>query len=181
MRVRDVGVGAGTRDVAEAPNVVRLVVGETADTSGTQAWHLVEANVDDLDPRVWPVVLERLLATGAADAWLTPIVMKKGRSAHTLAALVAGSALEAVVLTIFAESTTIGVRTTVVGKRELDREWVTVTVSDHPVRVKIARIDGKVVNFSPEFADVVRVAGEIDAPVKAVLAAAIAAAHTSLS
>src|SRR4051812_41390974 len=86
MAVGDVGVGAGTRDVPHRANVVRLVVGEEAPPRTEPAADavLLETNVDDLDPRVWPDVLARLLDGGALDAWLTPIVMKKGRPAHTL-------------------------------------------------------------------------------------------------
>jgi uncharacterized protein (DUF111 family) len=181
MHVRGVGIGAGGRDIAEQPNVVRMLVGAAPPTSTTDDWHLVEANIDDLDPRLWPVVIQRLFAAGAADAWLTPIVMKKGRPAHTLSALVAAAALDAVIHTVFAESSTIGVRTTVVGKRELDRDWITVGVSGEQLRVKVARLAGRVINVSPEFADVERAAAALDQPVKTVLAAAIAAAHSALA
>ncbi|MDX6267794.1 MAG: pyridinium-3,5-bisthiocarboxylic acid mononucleotide nickel chelatase, partial [Frankiales bacterium] len=93
MRPVTTGHGAGTRDPQEVANVLRLTVGEPLATSGTGV--LLETNVDDLDPRLWPRVLEQLLAAGASDAWLTPIVMKKGRPAHTLSVLCADSDAEA--------------------------------------------------------------------------------------
>ncbi|HET6910454.1 MAG TPA: nickel pincer cofactor biosynthesis protein LarC, partial [Mycobacteriales bacterium] len=84
MSVTKIGLGAGGRDRPQQPNVLRLVTGEATTAPPGPEWRLLDANVDDLDPRLWPVVLERLLSAGAADAWLTPIVMKKGRPAHTL-------------------------------------------------------------------------------------------------
>ena len=87
MRVQRVGTGAGGRDPAELPNVVRLVLGEPADAGDATGPVVLETNVDDLDPRLWPGVLDALFAAGASDAWLTPILMKKGRPAHTLSAL----------------------------------------------------------------------------------------------
>ena len=95
MRVSATGTGAGSRDTAGRPNVLRVVLGEPAtsdrDAGDADDAVVLEANVDDLDPRVWPGVLAALLAAGASDAWLTPILMKKGRPAHTLSVLVAAA------------------------------------------------------------------------------------------
>jgi uncharacterized protein (TIGR00299 family) protein len=175
MSVADVGVGAGSRDLAGVPNVLRLIRGVT--TPGTGDSTVLEANVDDLDPRLWPEVLDRLLAAGAADAWLTPIVMKKGRPAHVVAALVDSTSLGAVRETLFRETTTIGVREHVVGKTALDRDWLTVDVDGVAVRVKVARLAGAVVNTTPEWEDVLSAARTLGRPAKAVLASAIAAAR----
>jgi len=175
LSVTATGVGLGGRDLAEQPNVLRIVVGAQADASDDD-WLLLEANVDDLDPRLWPGVLARLLDAGAGDAWLTPIVMKKGRAAHTVSALVAPAVADAAARVLFTESSTIGIRTTRVGKRALDREWVAVAVDGHDIRVKVARLDGRVVNAVPEYDDVASVAVTTGRPVKAVLAAAAAAA-----
>lgn len=181
MTVEAVGVGAGTRELDGRANVLRLVVGSLEDDAGVDGWQLLEANVDDLDPRLWPVVIERALLAGAADAWLTPIVMKKGRAAHTLAVLTTDAAADGVARALFAESSTIGLRSTKVDKRELAREWVPVDVDGQQVRVKIARLGGTVVNVAPEFDDVVRAAAALDRPVKMVLSAAAAAAHVQLT
>ena len=86
MRVERVGMGAGGRDPVELPNVVRLVLG-TPDEPAPAGPVVLETNIDDLDPRLWPGVLDALFAAGASDAWLTPILMKKGRPAHMLSAL----------------------------------------------------------------------------------------------
>jgi hypothetical protein len=173
-----IGTGAGSRDPDGHANVTRLVVGESTDDVTTEATTevVLEANVDDLDPRLWPQVLTDLLAAGASDAWLTPILMKKGRPAHTLSVLAdpaQADALERIVLT---HTSTIGVRRYPVGKRALPRETVEVEVYGAPVRVKIARLDGKIVNAAPEYDDVARVAAEHDLPAKLVLDAARAAA-----
>ncbi len=178
MRVTATGVGAGGRDPDEVPNVLRVVLGERASASSAALEQalVLEANVDDLDPRLWPGVLSALLAAGAADAWLTPILMKKGRPAHTLSVLTAPEHAEAVRRVVFHESSTIGLREHPVGKRALDRETRTVSVGGADVRVKVALLDGEVVNVSPEYEDVAAAAATLGRSVKAVLAAAVAAA-----
>jgi uncharacterized protein (TIGR00299 family) protein len=179
MRVRRVGVGAGARDTADRPNVVRLVVGEE-DEASTDEWVLLEANVDDLDPRLWPGVIDALLGAGAADAWLTPIVMKKGRPAHTVSALTVPARLDAVRRVLFVESSTIGARTTRVGKSALARETVEVDVHGQRVRVKVARLDGTPVSATPEWEDVSAAAATLGRPAKDVLGEAAAAAREVL-
>jgi pyridinium-3,5-bisthiocarboxylic acid mononucleotide nickel chelatase len=183
MRVTTVGVGAGGRDPAELPNLLRLVIGEPVQASlggePEDTELVIEANVDDLDPRLWPAVLSRLLDAGAADAWLTPILMKKGRPAHTLSVLVAETKADAVRRVVFTETSSLGVRESRQTKRALNREFATVTVDGTPVRVKIGRLEGVVVNAQPEYEDVVAAAAALGRPVKAVLAAAVAAAHAA--
>lgn len=177
MRMTATGTGAGGRDDDGAPNVLRVVLGEPVEGRPQDYALMLEANVDDLDPRLWPGVLSALLAAGASDAWLTPILMKKGRPAHTLSVLVPRSAAEAVRRVVFRETSTIGLREARVGKRALERELHTVSVDGRDVRVKVARFDGEVVNAAPEYEDVAAAAAALGRPVKAVLAAAIAAAH----
>jgi uncharacterized protein (TIGR00299 family) protein len=177
MRVVRTGMGAGGRDPAEVANVLRLVLGEPVDGAGTAL--VIETNVDDLDPRLWPAVLQRLLDVGASDAWLTPILMKKGRPAHTLSVLCTDAVAEQVQRVVFTETTTIGVRTQRVGKRALQRSESTVEVDGQRIRVKVALLDGDVVNTNPEYDDVVAAANVLGRPVKAVLAQAAAAAQTA--
>lgn len=183
MTVRRQGLGAGGRDLAGRPNVVRLLLGEPApapaSASASATTLVLEANVDDMDPRLWPSVLRRLLDAGASDAWLVPIVMKKGRPAYTLSVLVDRHAVDSVRRTFFTETTTIGLRETVVDKRALERADHTVEVDGHRVRVKTARLDGVVVNAQPEYDDVVAAAATTGRPVKAVLADATAAARAA--
>ncbi len=175
MRVTRTGVGAGGRDPAEVPNVVRVVLGET---EASQRNDLVyETNVDDLDPRVWPQVLARLLDAGASDAWLTPILMKKGRPAYTLSVLTTPAHAAAVRQAVFGETSAIGLREVQVIKHAAAREFRTVTVDGQQIAVKVASYDGRVVNVQPEYDDVAAAAQVLSRPVKAVLAAAVAASN----
>jgi uncharacterized protein (DUF111 family) len=174
MTVERTGSGAGSREVAELPNVLRLVLGHS--TAAVPVATVLETNVDDLDPRLWPPVLAALLAAGASDAWLTPIVMKKGRPAHTLHALAGPAALDAVRTAIFEHTTTIGVREVAVTKHALDRSTASVRVGEYDVRVKIASLGGRVVNTSVEYEDAAAAALALGLPVKVVLARATAAA-----
>lgn len=181
MTVSAVGVGAGGRDPGSHANVVRLLVGEEVSAAGAEEpddglW-LLETNLDDLDPRLLPGVLDRLLALGAADAWLTPIVMKKGRPAHVLAALVAPHLLDAAHDLLLTETTTLGVRRTWVDRAVCGREVRRVRVGGTEVAVKVATWRGRVVNAQPEFDDVASAAAELGRPVVDVLAEAAAAAR----
>jgi uncharacterized protein (DUF111 family) len=176
MATREVGVGAGGRDPDGHANVLRLLVGEPVGTGqdGVDDLLVLETNVDDLDPRVWPEVITAVLAAGALDAWLTPIVMKKGRPAHTFRALVEPAVADEVRRTVFRETSTIGIRTVAVARHALPRETTSVTVGGVGIAVKLARLDGVVVNAQPEYDDVVRAATALGRPVVEVLAEATA-------
>ena len=179
MVVSHVGVGAGGRDPAGHANVLRLLVGEVMVPTGSTTLAggplLLETNVDDLDPRIWPGVIAALLEAGASDAWLTPILMKKGRPAHTLSVLVAADRADVVRREVYRQTSSIGMRVQTVGKDALDREQTTVDVGGQSVGVKVARLDGTVLNVQPEFEDVVAAARALGRSVKSVMAAAIAA------
>ncbi|MGI8536121.1 MAG: nickel pincer cofactor biosynthesis protein LarC [Mycobacteriales bacterium] len=180
MVLRRTGSGAGGRDPAELSNVLRLVLGEPV---GGRVAHavLLETNVDDLDPRLWPGVLAALLTAGADDAWLTPILMKKGRPAHTLSALCSRDRVETVRRVVFRETSTLGLREQQVGKHALDRQESSVEVGGQPVRVKLGRLDGEVVNAMPEWDDVAAAARALGRPAEQVLLDAHAAARRLLS
>jgi uncharacterized protein (TIGR00299 family) protein len=175
MSTTAIGVGAGSRDPQGYANVLRLFVGHADPSNGVEQQVLLECNVDDLDPRLWPDVISALLRAGAVDAWLTPIVMKKGRPAHTLSALVPADLAEQVRTAIFRETSTIGLRATSVAKHALEREGVSVEVDGVRIGVKIARLRGAVVNAQPEYDDVVRAAASLGRPVLEVLNDATAA------
>lgn len=176
MVLSHTGSGAGGRDPAEVANLLRLVLGEPVTGSAADAW-LLEANVDDLDPRLWPGVLALLLTAGASDAWLTPILMKKGRPAHTLSVLCAGAELEALRSKIFRETSTLGVRAAPVARHTLERREHVVEVDGQPVRVKVGYLGGAVVNVMPEWEDIAAAARALDRPAKSVLLDAHTAAQ----
>ena len=187
MTTAQVGVGAGSRDPEGHANVLRLFVGAALglDTlagarDSTNEGILIETNVDDLDPRVWPSVIAALLDAGASDAWLTPILMKKGRPAHALSVLVPPDRAEAVRATVFRQTSAIGVREQRLDKHALDREMSSVDVDGHIIAVKLARHEGAVVNAMPEYDDVARAAAAVGRPVADVLADAIAASRKLL-
>ncbi len=177
MTLSRVGTGAGGRDPVETANVLRLVLGEPRDSPSGEAL-VLEANVDDLDPRLWPGVLDALLGAGADDAWLTPVLMKKGRPAHVLAVLCRQGQAEVLRDVVFRQTSTLGLRETRVAKRALERAELVVDVDGQPVRVKTGLLAGEVVNVQPEWTDVAAAAAVLGRPAKQVLAAAAAAAGT---
>jgi uncharacterized protein (TIGR00299 family) protein len=181
LEVEGVGVGAGGKDTPGRANVVRVVVGTAvparttvedgpAEPAVLEALVVLEANVDDLDPRVWPEVLASLMASGAADAWLTPILMKKGRPAHTLSVLCRPDDRQRLRDVVLASTSTFGVREYPLSRVALQRDWRTVTVHGHPARVKVSlAADGTVRHATPEFEDAAAVARETGVPVRQVL------------
>jgi len=179
LTVRALGVGAGGRDTVGWPNVVRVVLGETAADRPATGLAELRANVDDLDPRLWPGVLDALLAAGAADAWLVPIQMKKGRPAFTVHALTDADHHDAVADAILTRTSTLGVRWTPVTRTVLDRSWAIVDVDGQAVRVKVGSRDGVVLHATAEFADVAAAAQALGRPEADVLGRAQAAAAAS--
>jgi hypothetical protein len=177
MTVDAVGVGAGTRDTPDRPNVVRVVLSSSAASSPPpEEVTLLEANVDDLDPRLWPGILTGLLAAGADDAWLVPILMKKGRPAHTLCVLAKPGLTAQLRHQIFQETTTLGVREGPLRKTAIARTFTKVTVADTTISVKIGHVDGVIVQVMPEFEDVAATARATGRPERAILQEASAAA-----
>src|SRR5664279_4727952 len=155
LTIQRTGVGAGTKDTHQRPNITRVVIGQPAPRPTGEAGDaavLLETNVDDLDPRLWPGVLSRILTAGAADAWQVPIVMKKGRPAHILAVLAHPHQAEPLRDTIFAETSTMGIRETTLRKSALPRCWVDVSIDDgSTVPIKLAHRDGSIIQATPEF------------------------------
>jgi uncharacterized protein (TIGR00299 family) protein len=187
MAVEAVGTGAGARDLEGQANALRLLLGQPVDVGpggadpgpghDVGAPYLLETNVDDLDPRVWPVVIAALLEVGASDAWLTPIVMKKGRPAHTLSVLVTADRVDGVRREIYRQTPTIGLREQRVGKHALARRMESVRVGGCAIAVKLALQDGAVINAQPEFEDVVVAARTLGRSVRDVMAEAGALAR----
>ena len=175
MTVERVGYGAGTADPAGRPNVVQVLVGTAAERSvtpapGREAVEL-EVNVDDVTGEVLAHTIAALLAAGAHDAWATPIVMKKGRPAHTVTALVDPADVERIAAVLLAETGSLGVRASTVRRWPQRRTEVVVDVGGHAVRVKVAAGRGK-----PEHDDAVAAAAALGRPLREVLREAETAA-----
>ncbi len=183
MRIDAVGIGAGSADPPERANVLRVVLGTVLAPSPVPWRHddliEVEATVDDLDPRLWPAVLDALVQAGAVDAWLTPVVMRKGRPGIVVTALVAEEAMDAATRALFTHSTTLGVRLRQVARRALPRDEMVVLVEGCEVRVKRGLLDGEPVTVQTEYADAAAAAERLGIPVRAVLERAATLARSA--
>lgn len=171
LETGSVGFGAGTADPDGRPNVVNVIIGTAAAAGGSsgvagagRSAHLVEANLDDATGEVLAHTVTAVLAAGAHDAWITPIVMKKGRPAHTVHALCDHPALRDVAETLVAESGTLGLRVSTVERWPQQRTESTVDVHGHPVRVKVTDGRAKV-----EYDDAATVAAAVGIPLREVL------------
>ena len=142
---------------------------------------VLETNLDDLNPELYGYVLERLFAAGAQDAWLTPIVMKKGRPGVTLSVLCSPDRAESMREIVFVETGTLGIRTVQLEKEALEREELKVETPHGPVAVKVGRRKGRVVSVAPEYEDCARIAREAGVPAKDVFAEALRLARETLA
>jgi hypothetical protein len=200
IRVEKAGYGAGTREFADHPNLLRITVGESrpenkpsgkshelvgtssgAASSGADAEKIMvlEANLDDLSPQVLAYAMEKLLAEGALDVFNVPVQMKKGRAGAVLTVLAKIEDAGRLTETIFAETTTLGVRRREECRQTLTRRWETVDTAWGPVRIKIANMNGTISNYAPEFEDCRALAEAHHVPLKQVMqeAARVYASH----
>jgi uncharacterized protein (DUF111 family) len=138
----------------------------------------VDATVDDLDPRLWPDVLEALRGIGAADAWCTPALMRKGRPGQVLSAIADADRVDAVCRAVFELTTTLGLRVSAVQRRSLRRDQVGVRVSGEQISVKRGHLGDRVITVQPEYDDVRAAAARAGRPIADVLAEARAAARS---
>jgi pyridinium-3,5-bisthiocarboxylic acid mononucleotide nickel chelatase len=172
-----IGHGAGDADLPDRPNVLRLVVGQPRDKlpAADETIYRVEANVDDMSPEMCEHAADILFAAGAVDVWWTAITMKKSRPALLLQALVPAGALDPVLRAVVVETTSIGVRFDRVARRVLDRRQAWVDTRFGSLPIKLASLDGQVVNAAPEYEACRAAARAYGAPLKQVFAAAVAA------
>lgn len=179
MVLERAGYGAGTRELASRPNLVRAVLGEAlepARPAGAAEVALIETNLDDFSPELVPDAAERVAGAGALDVWVTPVQMKKGRPGVVLSALARPARERAVAEAMLRETTALGVRVLPARRLELEREWRTVEVDGEQVRVKIGSLDGEPLGAAPEHDDCAAVARRTGQPVRAVWTAASVAA-----
>jgi uncharacterized protein (TIGR00299 family) protein len=181
MKVSRIGYGAGEKDFPRHPNLARLFVGEKAEieqarpqpgAESEEAVSVIEANVDDMSPQLYGFFVERALAAGALDVICTPVQMKKNRPGMMISLVADPDKCDELARLVFEQTTTIGVRIHQARRKVLQREIVTVETAYGPLNVKVAWLDGKVVNVAPEYDDCKRVAEEKSVPLKQVLIAA---------
>jgi uncharacterized protein (TIGR00299 family) protein len=176
MTVAAIGLGAGSAQLAEQPNVLRLFVGEAAarrdDATLEEDLLVLEANLDDMSPQVYGYFAERALEAGALDVFSIPVQMKKNRPGQLVTVLCKPADREKLSDLLFRETTTLGVRQSHVQRRTLQRESIAVETSLGSIRMKIARLNGHILNVAPEYEDCQKVAAERGVPLKHVLAEA---------
>jgi uncharacterized protein (TIGR00299 family) protein len=175
MMVRRVGYGAGDRDMAGTPNVLRILVGEDDTAALVQRVVVLECEIDDMNPQIFGVLMDRLYAAGALEVFYTAVQMKKNRPGTLLTVVAPPERRDALTGIVFRETTTIGLRYQELARACLEREIVVVETPVGPVRFKIARRGADVLNASPEFDDCARLATERLLPVKQVQAMAVQA------
>lgn len=151
LKLERSGYGAGTREYEKFPNVLRVMIGEQVQEAGDEQLVMIETNVDDLSPQVIGHVMDKALELGALDCYFTPIIMKKSRPATLVSILCRPQEREVLSEMIFSETTTLGLRSFNVSRRALARETVPVETQYGRIDVKVARLNGRVVNQMPEY------------------------------
>ena len=173
LKTESNGYGAGTREYQDFPNVLRVMLGESeASTSEEEQLVMLETNLDDASPQIIGHVMDRVLESGALDCFFTPVQMKKNRPGVLLSVLCGREEKEAIMKLLFTETTTLGVRSYEVTRRALERSMIRVETQYGPIDVKVAHLDGRVVNEMPEFEQCRQAAARANVPLKVVEEAA---------
>jgi uncharacterized protein (TIGR00299 family) protein len=181
MTLRAIGYGAGSADLKEKANVMRLLIGDSDSTEIAESrvggrWDspvtVIETNLDDMSPQIYGYFAERALAAGALDVFSTPVQMKKNRPGQLVTILSEPENVTRLTDLIFSETTTIGVRTYDVRRKTLNREFVPIETPLGSVRMKVSRMNGTILNATPEYEDCQKIAAERGVPLKQVIAAA---------
>jgi uncharacterized protein (TIGR00299 family) protein len=168
MEVTGVGYGAGMRDPKGMPNLLRIIQGVQEEKEEGAIW-VLEADVDDMSPELFPYLNQLLMREGAVDASLVPIQMKKGRPGFTIRCLSTDAQREELTQLILRESTTLGVRMHRVERVTLPREERQVETAYGPIRIKVAfDREGKIINLMPEYESCRQAAEEKKVPLKEV-------------
>ena len=178
MSVSAIGYGAGAADLEGQPNVLRLMIGEAAEKvvpGFDQEITVIEANLDDMNPQIYGYFLEKALAAGALDVFTTPVQMKKNRPGTLLTVLCQPPDSQNLISLIFAETTTFGVRSYRAQRRTLPRESVNVRTSFGDVRIKLSRVNGRILHVTPEYEDCRKLAVEKNVPLQRVISEAMRA------
>jgi uncharacterized protein (TIGR00299 family) protein len=168
MNISSIGYGAGDRDFTEHPNVLRAMVGESAQAPEAMLVSVIEANIDDSSPQVLGYAMERLMDAGALDASLSPLQMKKNRPGTLLRVIARPEDQERLAQIVLAETSTLGLRIHSAERRVIERHIVQVETPFGAIRVKVAAGGG----FAPEYEDCREIAARTGTPLPQVLAAA---------
>lgn len=183
MTIQRTGYGAGDRELKDTPNVVRVLVGTSPEHAAatpsarpgsprSMQVAVLECEIDDMNPQIFGVLMEKLYAAGALEVFYSGIQMKKNRPGTLMTIVAKPEQRDVMTDIVFRESTTIGIRHQVLARECLDREMVTVATGVGPVRFKVASRDGRVLNAQPEFEDLAKLSAERGIPVKEVQALA---------
>jgi len=173
MKTGATGYGAGTREYHDFPNVLRVLIGETdSEAASEERLWMIETNLDDASPQIIGHVMDRVLELGALDCFFTSVQMKKNRPGVLLSVLCAREQKEALMKLLFTETTTLGIRSYEVNRRALQRSVVRVETPYGPIDVKVAHLEGRVVNEMPEFEQCRAAAVKANVPLKIVEEAA---------
>ena len=174
MSVGAIGYGAGTMELAEQPNVLRILLGESPlqekGAPNEETIVVLEANIDDMNPQLYGYFTERALEAGALDVFSTAVQMKKNRPGQLVTVLCESAKSSALTELIFRETTTIGVRHSTVGRQTLQRESILIKTTVGSIPVKVARLHGKILNAVPEYEECRKFAMEHSIPLKEVIA-----------
>jgi len=168
MKIAQTGYGAGTRQYEDFPNVLRVVIGEENEAAAEERLLMIETNVDDMAPQYFGHVMDRAFELGALDCYFTPIQMKKNRPGVLISVLCRSEEREPLTEMLFAETTTLGVRSYEVERRALGREIVRVETEYGSIDVKLARLNGHIVNEMPEYEQCRNAARSASVPLRAV-------------
>ena len=177
MRLLSTGYGAGTMEIKEIPNLLRVVIGEINGPSQNQHMKMIETNIDDMNPEFYDYVTDRLFKAGAVDVFFAPVNMKKNRPGTLLSIITSNECFDSVVQILLEETSTFGVRHYGIDRIELPRKQKIIKTSFGKVRVKIGSLNESILTISPEYEDCKKIASQKGIPVKMVYAEALKVAR----
>ncbi len=167
ITIEKIGYGAGSKDIANMSNTLRILIGKEANAGGSKEFvTVIETNIDDMNPQFYEYVMERLFNAGALDVFLENIIMKKGRPAVKLTVISEEGDIDKLSSILFKETTTIGLRFYRAHRRTLDREIKKIKTKYGDVRMKVSTSKGNVVNISAEYEDLRAIAKKTKIPIK---------------
>jgi len=164
IKYEKAGVGAGSRDIKNRPNVLRIFIGEMNSVTHDEAVTVIETNIDDMNPQIYEYLIDELFKRGALDVYLTQVIMKKTRPAVKLSVLCDRDKREDLINTILKETTSIGVRYFETQRVTMDREIKEFSSKYGKVRVKTSMCGRDLIKSSPEFEDCKKIAQETSRP-----------------